>query len=248
MADPATTHQDHRVSQPTPVTNTSGSATTPERPLVDVRDMIVVHTALLREFRLAPAAVRRVGAGNRRQAAGIDRHLGLICEVLHHHHTGEEELLWPPLRTRIAENAIPLLETAESEHSAVEGALARVVAARQAWVDQPSAGMSGHLLEALENLHTRLSEHLDAEERNILPLAAGHLTHGEWASIGQAGAAAIPGPARPLVFGMFAYEGDPHVVAHMLHSAPALARLLLPWLAPRVYGRRALQIYGTRHP
>ena len=28
--------------------------------LVDTRDMVVVHTAMLREFRLAPAAVRRL--------------------------------------------------------------------------------------------------------------------------------------------------------------------------------------------
>jgi hypothetical protein len=37
---------------------TATSPTHSDRPLVDVRDMIVVHTAMLREFRLAAAAVR----------------------------------------------------------------------------------------------------------------------------------------------------------------------------------------------
>jgi hypothetical protein len=68
---------------------------------VDVRDMIVVHTALLREFRLAPAAVERVTTGDRRQARRVGRHLDLLCTLMHHHHAGEDELLWPVLSPRL---------------------------------------------------------------------------------------------------------------------------------------------------
>jgi hypothetical protein len=51
-----------------------------------------------------------------------------------------------------------------------------------------------------------------------------------------------------LVFGMFAYEGDPEVLAQMLHSAPALPRLIIPLIAPHAYARRATRIYGTARP
>ena len=56
-------------------------AHTAAAPLVDVRDMIVVHTAMLREFRLAPAVPRllvprigpRVYARRARQVHGTAR-------------------------------------------------------------------------------------------------------------------------------------------------------------------------------
>ncbi len=219
-----------------------------EPPLVDVRDMIVVHNTLLREFRLAPDAVSRVPAGDRRKAAAVDRHLELICEVLHHHHAGEETLLWPPLRSRIPESATPLVDAAEAEHSGIEEALDDVVSDRPDWVRQPDADRSRRLAGALRALHERLVRHLDAEERTILPLAAAYLTDPEWGAIGEAGAAAIPKPAMPLVFGMFAYEGDPEVVSGMLLNAPTLPRVVIPRIAPRAYARRATRIYGTSRP
>jgi hemerythrin-like domain-containing protein len=219
-----------------------------ERPLVDVRDMIVVHTALLREFRLAPAAVSRVADGSHRQSAAVDRHLGLLCDLLHHHHAGEDKLLWPLLRSRIPPEALTLLEAAEAEHSGIDQARSRVVAARRAWTERPERSDREVLIETLQILQERLSLHLDAEERALLPLAAAHLTGQEWAAIGAAGAGAMPKSAMALVFGMFAYEGDPEVLAQMLHSAPALPRLLIPRIAPRAYARRAALIYGTTRP
>lgn len=220
----------------------------PGRPLVDVRDMLLVHTALLREFRLAPAAVARVPAGARRRAAAVERHLGLLCDLLHHHHAGEDELLWPPLRARLSPAAVALLEEAEAQHAGIERALHDVVAARRAWADGVEVASRDVLVAALQALHGLLAEHLDAEERTLLPLAAALLTEGEWRAVGETAAASIPKSALPLVFGMFAYEGDPEVVAGMLHAAPALPRLVVPRIAPRLYARRAAQVHGTRQP
>lgn len=98
------------------------------------------------------------------------------------------------------------------------------------------------------SLYGLLVTHLDTEERELLPLAAAHLTADQWAALGQAGAASVPTSKLLLVFGMFAYEGDPDVLATMLHSAPPPARLIVPKLAPRIYARYAKRIYGTRRP
>lgn len=218
------------------------------RPLVDVRDMLVVHTALLREFRLAPDAVARVPAGARRRAHAVERHLSLLGDLLHHHHAGEDKLLWPPLRTRLSPAALALLEEGASQHAGIERALGDVVTARRAWVDRVDVGSRDVLVEALQTLSSLLAEHLDAEERTLLPLAAAHLTESEWRAVGEAAATSIPKRTLPLVFGMFAYEGDPEVVAGMLHAAPALPRLIVPRIAPRLYARRAAQVHGTRRP
>ncbi|WP_018331234.1 hemerythrin domain-containing protein [Actinomycetospora chiangmaiensis] len=221
---------------------------TPERPPVDVRDMLVVHTALLREFRLAPAAVGRVALGDRRRAAAVGKHLRLLCDLLHHHHQGEDELLWPPLRDRVPHAALARLEAAEAQHVEIDAALDRVAAARRTWTATVDAAGRDALVTTLSDLHGLLAEHLDLEERTLLPLAAVHLTEAEWAAVGEAGAAAVPKPVLPLVFGMFAYEGDPEVLATMLAAAPALPRAIVPRIAPRIYARRAVRIHGTARP
>ncbi|MET0701446.1 MAG: hemerythrin domain-containing protein, partial [Mycobacterium sp.] len=63
-----------------------------------------------------------------------------------------------------------------------------------------------------------------------------------------AGAASVPASKVLLVFGMFAYEGDPEVVRAMLHSAPPPARVFVAVFAPRMYARYAKRIHGTHLP
>jgi hemerythrin-like domain-containing protein len=231
----------------------SGAGTPPRtapavRTPVDVRDMLVVHTALLREFRLAPAAVMRVEDGDVRRAAVVDRHLDFLCDLLHHHHEGEDALLWPLLRERTPDAAVRLVEAVESQHDAIDAALGAVSAARAAWVCAAGADDRRSLAGELDTLHVLLETHLRLEEREVLPLAAAVVTPAEWHAIGDAAAAAMSKPDLMLAFGMFAYEGDPEVLRSMLASAPAAPRMLVPRIGPRVYARRARRIHGTAHP
>ena len=216
--------------------------------LVDVRDMIVVHTALLREFRLLPRAVARVGTGDARRAAVVDRHLGFLCDLLHHHHEGEDALLWPKLRDRLPAAAQAFLDEVETQHAGLDASLRAVAAARPRWTADAGAAHRDELIGSLETVYGLLKEHLDTEERSVLPLAAAVLTDAEWKAVGEQAVAAMPKPALLLAFGMFAYEGDPAVLRDMLAPAPALPRLLLPRIAPRAYARRARQVHGTARP
>lgn len=218
-----------------------------DAPLVDVRDMVVVHTALLREFRLAPSAVMRVEAGAVRRAAVVDRHLGFVCDLLHHHHAGEDVLLWPKVRERVPA-ATQIIDDVETQHAQISTAMERVTTARARWAQDPEAENRDALATALRSLYDQLKDHLDLEERAVLPLAAVALTDAEWHAVGETAVASTPKAALPLVFGMFAYEGDPAVLRGMLMTAPALPRLLLPRIAPRVFARRATQVHGTARP
>lgn len=220
----------------------------PTAPTVDVRDMLVVHTALLREFRLAPAAVRRVGDDDPRQRDRVDTHLDLLCSLMHHHHEGEDELLWPLLRERLDGDDAAMLDVVEAQHAGIDAALSRVNDARSAWREAIDATTSRRLASALEDLFGALRDHLEVEERSVLPLAAVHLDPAEWHAVGEAGAASVPKPSMPLVIGMFAYEADPAVLRDMLRAAPAPVRILVPRIGPRIYARRALAVHGTRTP
>lgn len=219
-----------------------------DRDLVDVRDMIVVHTAMLREFRLAPAAVHRTVDGDRRRAKAVSAHIRWICDMLHHHHEGEDELLWPKLRSRVSASSVSLIDEVEAQHAALDVALTDVGVAREAWAAEPTDSSRDRFAQSLERLFVLLKDHLELEERSLLPLAAAALTFDEWHGIGEAAVASMPKSDLPLTFGMFAYEGDAAVLRDMLQSAPAIPRMLLPKIAPRIYARRCRRIHGTSRP
>lgn len=228
--------------------NAGAAAERDDRPLVDTRDMVVVHTALLREFRLAPLAVARVRPTDRRGRRRVDAHLRLLGDLLHHHHTGEDTLLWPPLRAVLPPAGVALLDEADGQHQALDAALERVAEHRRQWAADAREDDRDELCAALRDLHALLAEHLDTEERELLPLAAAHLTPDQWAAVGAAGAASVPRSKLLLVFGMFWYEGDPGVLAAMLADAPPPVRSLVPRIAPRSYARYARRMYGTATP
>ena len=234
-------HRPHGEPGPLEVTET-------EQPLVDIRDMLVVHTALLREFRLAPDAVRRAATDDHRAVRRVAIHIGFLCDLLHHHHEGEDELLWPPMLQRCSAEVRELIACGEKQHEMLDAALISVREQLAEWHQHPNGDTADALTDALRRLHAELEHHLDFEEQMLLPHAAALMTEQEWHAIGDAAVLAIAKPQLPLVFGMFAYEGDPSVLAGMLAQAPALPRLLMPRIAPRVYARRAAQLYGTTRP
>ena len=102
--------------------------------------------------------------------------------------------------------------------------------------------------DALDQLHVVLDEHLDAEEQNLLPLAACWLSAAEWRQLGEQAMAELPQHNLPLVFGMFMYQGDPDVISSMLAQAPLVPRLLMPVLGPKIYARYARRVHGTAKP
>ena len=84
---------------------------------------------------MAPQAVARVPVGAHRAARRVNAHLVLMCGLLHHHHAGEDELLWPPLRALLTADGQALLDDAEAQHAGIDAALYLVDAARQRWTD-----------------------------------------------------------------------------------------------------------------
>jgi hypothetical protein len=102
-----------------------------------------------------------------------------------------------------------------------------VTSARHKWVELGNDGSRGELTTALHHLHALLVAHLDTEERELLPLAAAHLTQAQWDAVGKAGAASVPKSKLLLLFGMFAYEGEPKVLS-------------------RVYPTRFARLFATR--
>lgn len=213
----------------------------------DVRDMLVVHGALRREFRLAPGLVEGVADGDVARAAVVGPHVRLLLDLLHVHHHGEDELLWPLLLERAPEPLVPVVELMERQHEGIEATSEEIGAVLGRWTATAAAGDRDALARLLTDLHAALDEHLRAEEQHVLPLAEQHVTPAEWGRLAQE-VKKLPVRVLPIAFGMLMYEGDPEVVRLILAEAPAVPRLLLPHLAPRAYARYARRVHGTPTP
>jgi hemerythrin-like domain-containing protein len=217
------------------VTTTSG---------IDTREMVVVHTAFRHEYEEAPDIVRAVPEGDRSRVDRVADHIQLLLDMLHHHHAGEDRLLWPKLLDRVPKDVAPTVELMERQHEAIHAEMDRVQAALTAWRASGSASDGEALAAAIERLTPVLEEHLGAEEEQILPLTARSLTQAEWDEIGEAGMNGIPRKQMPMVFGLLMEGGDPEVLKAMLAHAPLPARLLLPSLSPRIRRRYVRQLRG----
>jgi iron-sulfur cluster repair protein YtfE (RIC family) len=193
--------------------------------LTDVHDMLVAHRAFRREFTLAPRIVRDVAPGDTARAALVADHTTLILDGLHLHHSSEDELLWPKLLDRCPPDAA-LVQRMEAQHERVELHTERLRTALQRWRVEARPAVTEEVASTLDALRDALLEHLGEEEREILPLAARHVTQAEWDQLGQHGLGRMKKAELPLMFGMVLEEATPEETAELLSLVPAPVRLL----------------------
>jgi hemerythrin-like domain-containing protein len=205
-------------------------------PRPDVNEMRVIHRVFRRELTALPGLVRRTPDGSAERAAVVGRHAQFILTGLHIHHTGEDENLWPLLLERAAPST-ELIETMQAQHERVHELVDATQAQLDAWRLAPSSANGEQLAETVEQLNTALFEHLDQEEREILPLAEEHVSVAEWAWLGEHGRDSMQRDELPIMFGAILEEADPQERATMLALVPPPIRLLLRTVGARKYRR-----------
>ena len=89
---------------------------------VNTRDMEIVHRAFRRESRLLMELVAAVDPGDTARAKVIVGHFRDYRLGLKNHHEGEDELLWPPLLSRVDLEADIVLRM-EAQHERVAATL-----------------------------------------------------------------------------------------------------------------------------
>lgn len=205
-----------------------------ERP--DVNEMVVIHRVFRREFRAIPGLVRSTRDSDGDRARTVVAHLRLIMSGLHMHHTGEDVVLWPLL----LERAVPstdLVETMQAQHERVDGYAEQVDPLAEAWAGEASAIRGEQLAQLVERFAEELFEHLDLEEREILPLVSRHISVAEWDSLGEHGKDSMSTRQLPLMFGAILEEADEQERKRMLAHLPAPIRVIMRTLGARQYRR-----------
>src|SRR5215471_3556669 len=122
--------------------------------------MYAMHAALRRELERIARVTARADDDPKhvlRTAAGWE----MFKSYLQVHHTAEDDMLWPPMRTALARDpdGAALLDAMEAEHSAIDPLLAAIDAALADRDFGPQ-----HLGELTDALAAALRAHLDHEE------------------------------------------------------------------------------------
>jgi len=85
---------------------------------VDTRDMHSVHQAIKRGLSDAPGQAASVPDGDRERAQRLADYLADLLWLIHAHHAGEDELLYPLLLERLPEHRELFLRM-DAQHAAV---------------------------------------------------------------------------------------------------------------------------------
>ncbi|HEY4024687.1 MAG TPA: hemerythrin domain-containing protein [Pseudonocardiaceae bacterium] len=202
----------------------------------DTREMVAVHRAFRREFRQGADLVQQAPAGDLRRATQIADHLELVVSVLHHHHSAEDEHVWPLLLKRAAMRAA-LVHRMETQHEDMAQHLEKVQMLLAQWRSTAASSVATELSSTLRQLNKALVEHLDDEESSILPIVEECMTVAEWAKVGEAAVEGTPISQRFTVFGLLLEEATPAEAELLFGTMPAIARIIWKVSAKRAAAR-----------
>ncbi|MET7456847.1 hemerythrin domain-containing protein [Streptomyces sp. NPDC005574] len=206
-------------------------------------EMVVVHRVFRRESALAPRLVRAVADGDTARAARIAAYLRDYVTGLHHHHAVEDELIWPLLQARAGDEE--LVARMEKQHHRIDLSLTIVGEWIPAWQREADHTAREELALALVEHRAVLLDHLDDEERLVLPLVAEHLTLAEWDLVGRHGLQGLPKNKLLLALGALLEDATEQERAYFLGRTPLLGRLLWKAVGRRQYAASCRSVRGA---
>jgi iron-sulfur cluster repair protein YtfE (RIC family) len=194
----------------------------------DQTGMYLMHHGFRRDLDAFAAAVERTPLSEVEVWAALDRRWQRMAEVLHHHHSVEDESLWPVLRRHVQESGhrddVALLDDMEAEHEVIDPALTAVAAAFHEMAVHSCADHRNALEIRVAAARESLHEHLAHEEGQALPMLQRTLTVEE----NETFEAAVGKGYPPRVI--------PFVLCWALHEVPEAARRRMVQQAPPGYG------------
>jgi Hemerythrin HHE cation binding domain len=135
------------------------------------------HAALRRDLERAIGSLTASRHPSPTQRAALAEHVGLVLDLLHHHHTDEDIGLWPLVRRR-APDLGSQLDIMEAEHASVAGAIISTrAAARRQYAATADPSAAHDLRQALVELSGVLLPHLEHEETEVMPRVVRALTN-----------------------------------------------------------------------
>jgi hemerythrin-like domain-containing protein len=213
----------------------------PDKP--ETAQMVVIHRVFRREFALLPTVVSAVPEGDTAAAGRSATHAGTLFAMLSEHHESEDQFLWPLLHQRVPLERT-LIDTMEAQHAGVTDLLATVEGGMRTWASSADAVSRDRLATDLTLLRDVLDEHLDLEEKEVLPIIHDVLTVPEWEAPQRHAEEAMLTGFRPrmMLAGMVLEDATPAEQTWFLGQLPRPARLVWRLVGTRMYGAYTREI------
>jgi len=207
--------------------------------------MAVVHRVWRHGFPMLAGLVRRTPAGATGRSEPIARHLDFLLNGLHHHHSGEDENIWPLLLERAAPHA-DLVERMEAQHAVVAERSDRLRPQLERW--RESAVDGERLAVAIDEFTTALVEHLDEEEAHVVPLIRAQVTAPEWERFGKETFAKFTNSEKLIATGTLEDVATAEEAAWFTGGLPAPIKVMWRLYGRRKYARYIARVRGTSRP
>src|SRR5437762_867171 len=109
---------------------------------IDVRDMAVIHRTFRAGYTESARLVRAAPAPSPGRVGFLANHIDFSIAMLHVHHEGEDELLYPKLIERVPDQA-PMTEQVDHEHLLIKTALDEASPPAPPGAGRPPPGPAG---------------------------------------------------------------------------------------------------------
>ena len=164
----------------------AGQASAPDGPL-DLTMMFVVHRAFRRDLENFAAAADRTPLADRASWRALDERWQLFATALHHHHSVEDDRLWPALDAAASaageDDARELLAAMAAEHATIDPLLDAVAEGFRRVAAAPDDDARAALAVRTAAAREQLGRHLEHEETVALALAQRLLAPAEWSAV-----------------------------------------------------------------
>jgi iron-sulfur cluster repair protein YtfE (RIC family) len=206
----------------------------------DMTEMYAIHDCLRHEFAKLPLTVKAVAEGDSDRAAVVGGHVLLMTAILHAHHEGEDELVWPLLEERSPEHG-ELITEMEGQHEAMTAAVETAQAQAEAWMASPGIQERSSLHTTLIKLEKELLHHLAMEEQDVVPLISRDLSQEEYSAVGEHSRTALAPEQLAIALGLILANTSAARGEAILNGMPPEARAGF-----EQFGRPAYAAYAER--
>ena len=211
-----------------------------EGPL-DLTGMYMAHHAFRRDLARFAVAARQTPVDDVEVWRALAVRWEQFGKVLHHHHTTEDDVLWPQLLDIVDAAGDTAgretLEAMEAEHDQIDPLLAACASGFGAMAQAPDAATRDRLAETTEAARDTLSAHMGHEETEALPLVQALLSAEGWERVEKAAGAGKSASDLMFLVPWVADGLTPEQLDAAFRSVGQAFRVLLA-LTRRRYARR----------
>lgn len=151
----------------------------------DLSGILLAHRAMVTDIgrlaELTTAIAQRRTPCSVSRARAITRYVALMCESIHHHHTMEDDVLWPIIESSAA-GLVDLTELTD-DHATLDPRLDRPRTVATAFARSGDAELARPLAAGLADLHRLLHAHIADEERELFPVIRRHVSVADWQAV-----------------------------------------------------------------